>query len=230
VSLLVLDAVTKRTAHGRAEMTLIDGVSMDLAAGELVAIQGRRRSGRTTLLRLAAGVLAPDEGKVTFAGRNLRGCRVLGSEIGWAHREFRVTEGPTMADQVGFPLLSHTGRRVARQGGAEALATYGIGQLASAHPRDCQPHELLLAGLARAAVTSPRLLVVDEPVTGISPARSQQILDLLRAHALAGMAVLLTVEEFVAGIDRTLTIHEGKLHGRMLPAGADVVPLRGRSA
>lgn len=230
MSLLVLDRVTKLARNGRAEVAVIDNVSMDVAAGELVAVQGRRRSGRTTLLRLAAGVERPDEGTVTFAGRAHAGRRVLGSEIAWAHPIFRPAQGRTMAEHVGFPLLAELPLREARKAAVHALDRLDAGELATMRPGDCRHHEMLIAGIARATITSPRLLVCDEPLTEVSTLVADRVLDLLRAFALDGMAILFTTETLQLGVDRTLTISAGTVRGRTIPPSADVIPLRGESA
>ena len=227
MSLLLLEEVTAVVREGRAEIRALDRVTMDLDAGELVALGGPRRSGRTTLLRIASGAIRPHAGRVIFGGRDLAGRRALGREIGWAHAHLDATNGRTVLDQVAFPLLAEMPARRARQAAAEALERAGIRDLAPMSPADCRHYELTLAGIARAVVTSPRMLILDEPTTGLEALRVERIITLLRELGRDGVAVLMTTEEVVLGIDRLLTIHQGAVRGRTIPQSAQIIELRG---
>lgn len=226
MSLLVLDGVSVHLSHARASILALDRVTLDVAAGELVVVQGSRRSGRTALLRVAGGTLRPESGRVTVAGRDPSQHRLLGREIGWVYPRADAAHGPRLVDQVAFPLLTHTSRARARKAALGHLDSMGVGNLAELHPHECQHYELLLLGLARATITRPRLLLLDEPVTGISAELEDSFLGLLRSLALEGVAVLATAEEFLVGPDRTLVIDRGRVTGRTQPPDADVVPLR----
>lgn len=231
MSLLILDQVTKRLRQGRHEISVLSEVTMEVAAGELVAVRGARRSGRSTLLQVAAGLLAPDQGRVLFAGRNLVTGAPLGRDVAWATPLFDRALGRSVAEQVGFPLLVERSRAEANQAARHMLAEVGAGDLGDLRPGQCQHHELLLAGIARAMVRSPRLVVLDEPVTGLSIRLAEQILELLRAIALNGTAVLFTEDEAQLGVDRTLTIDGGRVRGSsMPPAQAEVIPIRGEAS
>lgn len=102
MSLLELEHVSKRYVHGSRERVALRNVSLELDRGELVAVWGLRRSGRSTLLRLAAGIEAPDEGVVRFAGIDLSGASAgtLGSEIGFCRRTFRGVDGRIVLDEL----------------------------------------------------------------------------------------------------------------------------------
>jgi len=230
MSLLLFEEVTAVVHEGRAEIRALDRVTMDLDVGEVVAVQGQRRSGRTTLLRIASGATRPNGGRVRFAGRDLAERRALGREIGWAHPHLDATHGRTVVDQVAFPLLPEMSARKARRAAAGALERTGIGGLAAMGPVDCRHHELLLAGLARAMVTSPRMLVLDEPTTGLDALRVDRMVTLLRELGREGVAVLLTTEDVIVGADRMLTIHEGEVRGRTTPQSARIFGLRGGAA
>ncbi len=224
MNLLVLDRVTKRMKHGRSEQTVLQAVSMEIAVGELVAVRGARYSGRTTLLQVATGLLAPDAGRVLLAGRDLTTDAPLGRDIAWAAPVFGPALGRTIAEQVGFPLLVGQSRRSATRAAKAMLTTMGAGDLADLTPPQCQHHELLVACIARAMVCSPRLLVLDVPVTGLSIVIAERVMELLRAIALNGTAVLFTEDEVMLGVDRTLTIDHGRVRGTTEPASADVIP------
>jgi ABC-type multidrug transport system ATPase subunit len=231
VSLLALEHVTKRFTSGQRETHVLRDVTLALSAGELVAVYGLRRSGRTTLLRVVAGIVPVDAGVVRFEGRELggRAGQALGVEIGYCSPLFDPTHGGSVADQVAVGLLARgVGRTRARAQAEDALERVGAGSCGHLDPRDLHLDELVRAGVARALVTAPRLLLLDEPTNGVDVRERDAILGLLRALAEHGMAVLLTVGEPVAGPDRVLVLEGGRLSAGAAPAPQDVVALRPR--
>ena len=231
MSLLELEHATKRFTSGQRETFALRDVSLALDAGECVAIYGLRRSGRTTLLRVVAGILPLDEGVVRFAGRDLadRPPRTLGVEIGYCSPAFDPAHGGTMIDHVAVALLARgVGRTRACDQAQDALARAGASECAHLDPRELHVDELVRAGIARALVTSPRLLLLDEPTNGVELLQRDAILGLLRSLADAGVAVLMTVGEPVVGADRVLALDGGRLRGRAEAERTPVVPLRAR--
>src|SRR6185312_5773939 len=112
--------------------------SLELDVGELVSVWGLRRSGRTTLLRVAAGMERPDMGVAWFDGEDLARCRdrVLGSDIGFAQVHFSAAEGASVLDQVAGGLLARrvglaAGRRIA----LDMLEEVDVVSCASLSPR-----------------------------------------------------------------------------------------------
>lgn len=229
--LLSLEHVTQRFQRGRREYTVLDGVSLSVEAGELVTVMGRRRSGRTTLLRIAGGLASPDEGAVSFAGRDLAEARkdVLGREIGFVSSH--------LAGMSSEPVLEHvalgagaTGApwREAIKRAESTLARVGATDYADLLLGDLDPGEAVRVSLARALVIDPQLLLVDEPNKGVSLSERDAILELMRSVADDGVAVVMTVEEAteLAGSDRRLRLVDGQLRGRVAPAEAQIFPLR----
>lgn len=230
MSLLSLDRVTVNYLPGRPALC---AATLEVEPGEVVGILGRRRSGRSTLLRVAAGALAPTSGTASFDGIDLAKRSVLGTNAGIAHcdREFSPLLGDTVLAQVAAPLLA---RRMSLK---EADAVAGR-LLSRVHAENCilrAPGELDHAettrvALARALTTRPRLLLVDEPANGASVSDVPALLELLRSLAdRDGIAVLMTVSHAseLAGTDRALILDEGELRGETTagPPGK-VVPLR----
>ena len=230
MSLLEIVHATKRFASGQRETIALREVSLELDAGECLAVYGLRRSGRTTLLRVAAGILPLDDGEVRFQGRALAGSRrALGVEIGYCSSSFDPAHGGSVVEHVAVALLAHgVGRLRARARAEVALARAGASACANFDPRELHLDELVRAGIARALVTEPRLLLLDEPTNGVDMLERDGILELLRSLADEGVAVLMTVGEPVAGADRVLALDGGRLRGQALPEQAPVVPLRPR--
>lgn len=231
MSLLSIKNVTKRHGRGRIERLVLNGVSLEIDPGEMVAVWGTRRSGRTTLVRVAAGMERPDEGSVFFTGQDLawRRDRVLGSEIGWVQFHFSLEEGVSVLDQVAGGLLAQRiSLPAARRRAQEALADVGAESCAEFSPRDLDAGEMVRVALARALVISPRLLIIDEPTSGVDLVDRDSILVLLRRIANRGVAVLMTTGDgaALAGVDRVFTLDHGELRGGVSQPIATVSPLR----
>lgn len=228
MTLLTLRNVTKRYATHRREHMALRDVSLEVAVGELVSVWGMRRSGRTTLLRVAAGIEAPDEGTVHFDGRSMiAGDSRLGTQIAYTNLNFMATQGSSVVDHVAIGLLAHREPLDrARTRAFEMLDRMGVAGCADLDAKALDPAEQVRIALARALVSEPRLLLVDEPTNGVDVLQRDPLLALIRSIADAGTAVLVTVGEVVNVADRALSIDEGELRGEVVPASADVVPLR----
>jgi ABC-type lipoprotein export system ATPase subunit len=230
VSLLSIERVSRHYRHGRGERVVLRDVSLAVAAGELVAVLGARRSGRTTLLRIAAGLERPDEGRVCFDGDDLATTRgtVLGRKIGFVQTHFDPALGGSVIEHVNAGALAQ--RRdsaTATRAGREMLARVGGDGLGNLPARELDGVESVRVGIARALIGSPRLLVVDEPTNGVQPLERDPIMALLRSIANEGIAVLMTTGDATAlSVDRVLTIGEGELRGSATPFEGTVVPLR----
>lgn len=231
MSLLELEHVAKRYREGPRERIVLADVSLHTRAGELVIVWGARRSGLTTLLRIAAGIESPDAGTVRFEGRDLaeHAERTLGEGIGYVHKSLRAVEGQDVLEQVCAPLLARgTDVAQARQRAREALARSGAERCAAMRVGELGAGERLRVALARTLALSPALVIVDEPVGAVELSERDEILERLRALAGAGVAVLASTGEpsELAGAHRALTLSEGQLRGESVPELAPVVPLR----
>jgi ABC-type multidrug transport system ATPase subunit len=222
MTLLALERVCKRHQDARSERVVLDDVSMSLQAGELVAVLGERDSGRSTLLRIAAGIQAPDSGVVRFAGRELgpRKGNALGEGIGYCSREPADREAGVVLEELMLTPrtrgVSHSdaqarARAALERAGAAACAGHSYNELDAA--------ESVRVSLAQALVLEPALLVIDEPVTGVDPQEHEGILELLRSLADDGIAVLISVGESTEfpDADRKLLIRDGVLAGSVHP-------------
>lgn len=228
MSLLSLEHVRlfDREIPGRL---LLEDICLDLDAGELVAVWGKRRSGRSSLLHLACGLAQPDGGVVRFDGRELRGPASIGDGIAYCAYSFRGGEAwPLQRELVEVQLARGVPRRRARRQAQAALERTGAHELAGRLLRTLRGAEQMRATLALALTSTPRLLLVDDVVAGVELVQRRAILRLLRSLADEGLAVLTSTDEApaLAGADRALTLSEGRLHGRVAPELAEVVPLR----
>jgi ABC-type lipoprotein export system ATPase subunit len=234
MSLLALEHVSHRYRDRQRERIVLNDVSLSIMAGEQVVVYGPRRSGRTTLLRIAAGIQAPDSGVVSFQGRNLQrdGERALGLGIGYSQKSLRANEEHGVLEQVAAPLLARgVPLNQARERARHALARTESEQCAAAAVTELSAGETVRVALARALALSPALLVIDEPVATVELAERDGILALLRSIAGHGTAVLAATGDAteLAGAQRALTLGDGKLRGPASPELAPVVALRRRS-
>jgi putative ABC transport system ATP-binding protein len=233
--LLLLDRVDKTYWRGAHQLIVLDGVSLQIERGELVAVQGARRTGKTTLLSVAAGLLAPDAGSVRFEGGDLpapSGCgdALLADGLGWARCGEGAPAGVPALHHVTTPLLPLLRRRAAERRAAEALALVGAERCARATWDRLSDLERTLVVLARALARRPKLLLVDDPTVGLRATESEHVVRLLRSQAEAdGLGVLITVPERTAarGAHRVLTLRDGGIVAPLPPSddGGRVIPL-----
>jgi len=233
VTLLALEHVGRHHRQGARERVVLRDVTLELDAGELVAIWGPRRSGRSTLLRVAAGIEPPDTGSVRFAGRDLPGGGALGSGIGYCQNAPRGAEARGVLDELMVAQLARgVPQKAARTRAFATLERAGAERCAEHCLHELDGGELVRVMLARALVLEPSLLVIDEPVKGVDLLERDAILALLRSLADEGIAVLTSAAEAtgLAGSDRALSLAEGELRGSFAPELAPVLPLRRRAS
>lgn len=232
MALLELEGVSKRFGRGAAERIALHDVTLELEAGELVGVWGRRRSGRSTLLRVVAGIERPDEGVVRIEGRDLSNSRSVGlrAQARFCRRTFRSAEGATVLEQlITGQLTRGASLDQARAHARGALARVGAQHSASLRPTDMDGAEATRVAIARAIVRAPKLLVIDEPTLGLDLPVRDEILALLRDLCSEGIAVLYSATDTSAltGADRALSLAQGSLGGELsAPELAPVVPLR----
>lgn len=230
MTLLALEHVGRRSEDGAQSRIALRDVSFEIEPGELVAVWGRRRSGRSTLLRVAAGIERPDTGSVLLEGQDIYQLATRGLEdIAYCRTCFRPSEGRLILDHMLLGQLSRgVGPATARERASEALRRVGAERLIALRPGDLDPAERVRVAIARALVRSPQALVIDEPTLGIDLLARDGILTLLRSVADDGVAVLTSTAD-TAGLenaDRALALSDGELNGSAVPDTAEVVPLR----
>ncbi|HXB64632.1 MAG TPA: ATP-binding cassette domain-containing protein [Solirubrobacteraceae bacterium] len=226
--LLALESVSKR--FGRGSRVALADVSLSVDAGEMVVVFGERQSGRTTLLRIAAGLEAPDSGVVRLEGRSLAegNLGALGAEVGYCRCTFRQDRGRTVLEQL---ISSQLGRRVgqaeAHARALHALERVGAVRCAPLAARHLKVEEAVRVAIARALTSDPRLLVIDEPTIGVDSERRDDILGLLRSLADEGIGVLASTGDGLGllGADRVVLLGKGRLSGELAPELAAVSDL-----
>jgi ABC-type lipoprotein export system ATPase subunit len=231
MSLLALQGVSKRYREPPREQAILRDISLEIDAGEFVVVYGPRRSGRTTVLRLAAGLEAPDTGTVTFRDSAFSpgAWPALGNDIGYVRKQLRAREEQDVLIQVASPLLAR-GLRVhdAHSQARRALERVGAESYTSLVVPELSIGEAMRVALARSMVLDPALLIVDEPTAGVNLSERDSLLACIRELAHDGVAVLCSTgdAEELAGADQALTLSEGSLRGPERRKLAPVVALR----
>jgi ABC-type cobalamin/Fe3+-siderophores transport system ATPase subunit len=231
MTLLALDAVGKHYNVGPRERVVLRDVSLELEAGEMAVVWGLRRSGRSTLLRVAAGIEAPDTGVVLFDGRDLAGSGddVLGAGVGYCQTTFRSREGQSVLDEVVLGLLARgVAPPAARAHARAALGRTGAASSEGLRLAELDGAEAVRVALSRTLTLEPRLIVIDEPTKGVDLLERDEILLLLRSLADDGIAVLASAGEStgLSGADRALALGGGELRSSPAADLAPVLPLR----
>lgn len=231
MSLLELEHIHKRYREGERERIVLSDISLQVAAGELVVVWGARRSGRSTLLRIAAGIETPDKGTVRYDGEAIssRTQSKLGSGIGYVQKTLRTSEEQRVLEQVAAALLAKgIDLQSAREQAREALSRAGAERLAEMTVGELRGGEAARVALARALAPAPALVIFDEPAATVELDERDEILALLRGLAAQGTAVLASTGEpsELAGAHRPLSISDGELRGDSVPGLAPVVALR----
>jgi ABC-type multidrug transport system ATPase subunit len=238
MSLLALEGVSKSYRDRVGEEVALREVSFELEAGELAVVWGMRRSGRSTLLRVAAGIEPPDEGTVRFEGLDLaeHGEELLGGSIGYVNKRVSGEEGRGVLGQVMVSLLVRgLSAREARRRARLALERAGAAGCAGLALAKLDAGEAVRVALARALALEPALVVIDEPTKGVELLERDRILLLLRGLADEGLTVLMSADESTAlsGADRAFSLSDGELRGtapRELAAVVELDPARRRTA
>lgn len=230
MSLLELDRVGKSYSSDPRRPAVLRGVSLLIEPGELVAVYGARRSGRSTLLRVASGIESPDLGRVRFAGRDLNEPHhdALGGGIGYCRRSFRSSEGPYVIDHLAIGQVARgTSLKQSRRLAHVALERVEVGSCAGRRPAELDAAESVRVSIARAIVLQPRILLIDEPTIGVDLLERDAILRLLVSIAAEGVAVLTTTGESTClSGTRALMLSEGELRSWRPRELAPVFPLR----
>jgi ABC-type ATPase involved in cell division len=231
MALLSVEDVSKRYRHGRREFLALRSVSIEVEERELAVVLGARKSGRSTLLRIAAGLERPDSGMARFAGRDLtRAHDLVGREIAYCHLGFPRVEGEFVLDHVALPLLARRrGRRAARNAAERALERASVLDCAALEPRELNAGERLRVAIARGLAGSPRLLVADDVSASAGPTHSGEVLSLLASLVHEdGVSVLMSSDDAtaVAGAERVYTLDGGRVRGEAQAPHAEVLALR----
>jgi putative ABC transport system ATP-binding protein len=218
---LDLRAVVKRYASGGEVVRAIDGVTLAVAPGEVLALYGPSGSGKTTLLLLAAGLIAPDEGTVHFGGRDIgalsdeAAAEYQRREVGFVSQSFDLLPGVPAVDNAAVKLLAdRVPLAAARREATPWLERVGLGNRLHHVPAELSGGERQRVAIARALASGPRLVLADEPTGNLDTRRGGEVLALLMhvSRERGAGVVLVTHDPQAAEVaDRVLTLRDGQI-------------------
>lgn len=222
MSLLAFRQVSKSFPDGGREIAVLDRVSFEVEVGETVGLLASRRDGKTTLLKIAAGLMAPDDGSVLWDDLELvemghdetAHARRYGG-IAFARGEWQTTRSASVLEYVSLPLYSGDLKMIEAEDRAlRALEVVRASHLGHRDTSELGLSERLLVELARAIIREPRLLLVDEPAVFRNPEDARAFYELLRSlPAKVGCALLIASEEVTAlrGCKPMMSLSDGRL-------------------
>jgi putative ABC transport system ATP-binding protein len=212
--------LTRVHGAGEAEVRALVGVSLDVAAGELVAIMGPSGSGKTTLLSLTGGLDTPTAGNVMVEGVHLSElskrqlAKLRRVRIGYVFQDYNLIPALTAAENVALPLeLDGVRAGRARKLADAALAEVGLDGLGDRFPDEMSGGQRQRTAIARALIGERRLVLADEPTGALDSQTSEAVLKVLRKRCDEGAAGILVTHEprYAAYADRTIFLRDGRI-------------------
>jgi putative ABC transport system ATP-binding protein len=228
-ALVQINDVTKR--YDGSGQAAVDGITLEIAAGEAVAVMGPSGSGKSTLLNLIGGLDRPTNGAITVAGERIDRLSETGMarcrrrQIGMIFQFFNLLDDLTVADNVLLPAqLAGVPRSQARARGRELLAALHIERLRDAYPGRLSGGERQRVAIARALVNRPAVLLADEPTGALDTSTGEEIGRLLLELNRSGLTLLMVTHnpELAARYTRR-AVH--LLDGRIAERTGDPPPI-----
>ena len=216
---LQTENLCKQVSSPEGSLTIVDGVSLDILAGESVAVTGPSGAGKSTLLALLAGLDVPTRGRVLLEGHDLTQldedgrARLRAQRVGFVFQSFHLIPALTALENVMLPL-ELAGRGDARRAAAETLSRVGLRERTGHYPRQLSGGEQQRVALARAFVTQPAVLFADEPTGNldtVTGARVGELLFELNANAHTTLVLVTHDRELAARCARMVQMEAGRV-------------------
>jgi len=219
---LALDGLRRSFRQGGVELRVLNGVSLAIAAGEIVGLIGPSGSGKSTLLQIAGLLERPDDGDVMIDGRPCGGLNdhdrtaLRRVELGFVYQFHHLLPEFTALENIVLPqMIAGVATPEARERGRELLATVGLAERAEHRPAELSGGEQQRVAIARALANRPHVLLADEPTGNLDEQTADRVFAMLQETVKgAGVAALIATHnsEFVRRMDRCVRLHEGVLH------------------
>lgn len=221
--MLELESVVKHYRGASEDVHAVDGLTLGVQPGEMVAVHGPSGSGKTTLLLMIAALMQPDSGTIRYDGRDVASMseRQISEyqlrDVGFIYQRFRLMPGVSALDNAARKLLIGGVRmRDARERAKPWLDRVGLGDRLGHVPAEMSGGECQRVAIARVLACEPRLILADEPTGNLDSARGREIVRLLSSIARERSAAVLLVTHDLAALeiaDRSYALRDGRLIG-----------------
>jgi len=213
-----IENLSKTYRRGQEEVRALVNVSLNVEAGEFLAVVGPSGSGKSTLLNIVGLLDRPTSGRISIAGKP---CEKLGTReaellrrntIGFVFQQFLLVPTMTALQNVMLPMY-FAGDPAAREKATELLHRVGLGNRLLHLPSQMSGGEIQRVAVARALANNPSILLADEPTGNLDSRTAEDIFNLLREINQAGTTVIVVTHntELAASLPRTITIRDGKV-------------------
>lgn len=217
--------VSRFYASGPERVQVLEGLNLEISAGESIAIRGVSGSGKSTLLNILGGLDDPSSGEVRVKGELMAKlnesarARLRNKYLGYVYQFHHLLPEFSASENVAMPLLLRGERRVgALSAAADMLALIGLEKRGAHRPSELSGGERQRVAIARALVTKPLCVLMDEPTGNLDPENAARVLDLVAGiNALAETAVVLVThdDQVAQRMDRRLRLSGGKLEAEV---------------
>ena len=212
----LLEAIDLRKSYN--DRTVVDGVSLDVEYAEIVGLLGRNGAGKTTTFRMTIGMIERDAGRVIFNNTEVTGLpmyRHAQLGMGYLSQEPSVFQRLTCEQNLLAILETLSiSRKARKQRAAELLDQFGLSHKAKDLARTCSGGERRKLEIARALVTDPKLILLDEPFSGVDPIAVEDLQDEIRRLTQRGISILITdhnVQQTLRVCDRAYILNAGRV-------------------
>lgn len=200
-AILELAGVTIRYARAQSPLVIVDDYNLTIAAGQMHCLAGRSGSGKTSILRVAAGLVKPTGGEVRWLGEPLAGLsddaitRRRRKNVGYLDQGGMLVQGLTALENVLLPAVPERRSRAMSRRAMDLLARLGVAERASYYPEKLSGGERQRVALARALMLEPAMIMADEPTASLDRASADSVIGLLTALSDDGIAVLVAAHD-----------------------------------
>jgi putative ABC transport system ATP-binding protein len=221
IPMIRVRGVTKSYEEGTTEARALDGIDLDVHAGEIMLLMGPSGSGKTTLLSIMGCILKPSSGRVEILGTDVTQLgerelpRVRRNHVGFVFQGFNLFPALTAQENVELALdLKGMASRTATVRALELLTQVGLAEKAHSHPADLSGGQKQRVAIARALAGDPSIILADEPTAALDSHSGRAVIDLLRgiANGRRRAVVLVTHDSrIVQFADRIVHIEDGRI-------------------
>lgn len=216
-SLLTVSELKKKYKQGEAEIHVINGQNLELAASEMIAVMGKSGSGKTTLLKMIGGLLPPSSGFVSFKGEDIyqknekERSRLRREKIGFVFQNYELIPELNVQENIIFPLL--LSKKAVDKEYLNALYTeLELSDKKKRYPEQLSGGEQQRTAIARALIAKPELILCDEPTGNLDEVTAKQVMEMLKniyEKYKTAMIIVTHDKDIAAYADRVLTAENG---------------------